>query len=77
MSRLKKKETKTKEKESMTGPELAALPVGTIVKVDDEEGEIIQAGRTVQILWPSSNLTSVIDTGSKVWDSFIRYLEAE
>lgn len=61
----------------MTGSELAALPVGTILRLDAEEGEIIQTGRTVQILWPSSNLTSVVDTGSKVWDNFIKYLEAE
>ena len=61
----------------MTGEELAILPVGTIVKLDDEEGEIIQAGQTVHIMWPSSSVTNIIDTNSKAWQGFIRQLEAE
>lgn len=61
----------------MTGAELACLPIGSIVRLDDEEGEIIQAGRTTQIMWPESNLTSVIDTGSRVWQQLIGLMEAE
>ena len=61
----------------MTGQELAALPVGSIVKLDDEEGEIIQAGQLVQVLWPSSGVSNIIDTNSKAWQYFIQLLEAE
>lgn len=57
--------------------ELAALPVGSVVRLDDEEGEIIQAGQTVQIMWPKSNCTNIIDTNSEGWQSFVKWLEAE
>lgn len=61
----------------MTPLELAALPKGSIVKLDGEEGEIIQAGQTVHILWPDSKRTNVIGTNSKAWGKFIEWLEAE
>lgn len=61
----------------MTGVELAALPKGSIVALDGEEGEIVQAGQTVHILWPKSRCTNVIDTNSKKWHTFIEWLEAE
>ncbi len=61
----------------MTCAELGALPKGSIVTLDGEEGEIIQAGQTVHILWPDSKCTNVIDTNSKGWKSFIEWLEAE
>lgn len=63
----------------MTLEELAGLSVGTIVKVDDdpELGEIIRAGSEVHIMWPKSNCTSAIDTKSKKWITFVRWLETE
>ena len=64
----------------MTGKELAARPVGTIVKIDDEEGEIVQAGQTVHIMWPkmgTNGMTRVIDTNSKIEQGFIAWLEIE
>lgn len=61
----------------MTGKELAALPKGAIVKIDDEEGEIIQAGQTVHIIWPQSELTRIVDTNSKAEQGFIAWLEVE
>jgi hypothetical protein len=67
----------------MTPQELAALPVGSIVRMKyddgtpDEEGEIVQAGQTVHILWPQSHCTNVLDTNSKGWYDFIGWLEAE
>lgn len=61
----------------MTAQELANLPKGAIVNLDGEEGEIIQAGQTVHIMWPTSNCTNVIDTNSKGWYTFISWLEAE
>ena len=59
----------------MTGAELANLPVGAIVRLDNEEGEVTQAGRTIQIMWPESKVTSIIDTGSRVWQQFISWME--
>ncbi len=61
----------------MTAQELAALPKGSIVTLDGEEGEIVQAGQMVQILWPESKCTNVLDTNSKKWHTFIEWLEAE
>jgi hypothetical protein len=66
----------------VTPQELAALPVGSIVRLEYEdcgfeEGEIVQAGQTVQILWPQSKCTNVLDTNSKGWYDFIGWLEAE
>jgi hypothetical protein len=66
----------------MTPQELASLPVGSIVRLNYdeygiEEGEIVQAGQTVQIMWPESKCTNIIDTNSKEWYDFIRWLEAE
>jgi len=56
---------------------LQALPVGTIVLLDNELGEVIQSGSTVHIIWPESGVTSLIDTKSKAWKEFIGYLETE
>ena len=61
----------------MTGEELSILPVGSIVKLDDEEGEIVLAGQTVHIMWPESKVTNIVDTNSKKWQTFIDWLEAE
>lgn len=61
----------------MTGEELAILPVGAVVKLDGEEGEIVSAGQTVQIMWPESKVTNIIDTSSKKWQAFIDWLEVE
>ena len=59
----------------MTGQELAALPVGTIIKLDGEEGEIVKAGAICHIMWPESKCTNIVDT--KTWGKFIDWLEAE
>ena len=61
----------------MTVEELIALPVGSIVRIDDEEGEIIQAGREVHIIWPESGFTRIVHTESKAEAEFIGWLEAE
>jgi hypothetical protein len=61
----------------MTGAELANLPVGSIVQIDGEKGEIIQAGREVHIIWPESNLTRIVHTESKAEAKFLEWLEAE
>lgn len=59
----------------MTNSELAELPVGTTVVLDDDElGEIVQAGAVVHIKW--SDCTIIIYTDSKVWETFVCYLEA-
>jgi hypothetical protein len=59
----------------LTPQELASLPVGTIVRYDGDEGEIIQAGREVQIIW--TNVTSIIDTKQKAWETLISEMTAE
>lgn len=61
----------------MTCEELAALPVGSIVKLDGEEGEIVRQGSEVWIMWPETGCTQVIDTNSKGWEKFTVWLEAE
>jgi hypothetical protein len=69
----------------MTGEELARLPVGTVVRYhygdsldgSTDEGEVIQAGREVHIMWPKDNRTAIVDTQSKNWQTFIRDLEVE
>ena len=66
----------------MTLEELAALPVGSLVtlKHDDgniETGELLRAGTEVWIMWPESECTQVIDTNSKGWEKFTVWLEAE
>jgi hypothetical protein len=61
----------------MTPQELAALPVGSIVRLEGEEGEVVRMGQTVNILWPESKCTNVIDTNSPKWYDFINFLEAE
>lgn len=61
----------------MTGEELAQLPVGSIVRIDDEEGEILVSGKECHIGWPDSSCTNIINTESLAWQDFIAYLEAE
>ena len=62
----------------MTLEALAALPVGSIVRLDDgEEGEILRTGQEVWIMWPDSKLTNIIDCKSEKWYGFVKYLEAE
>jgi hypothetical protein len=59
----------------VTSSELAALPLGSIVLLDGEEGEIVRAGQIVNICWPASNVTQIIYTDSKAWKEFISWLE--
>lgn len=60
----------------MTAEELAGLPLGSIVHIDDDErGEIIQAGVHCQIRW--KECTSIIETEVKDWHSFICHLESD
>jgi hypothetical protein len=54
---------------------LAALPQGSIVFLDGEEGEVIRAGQLVYICWPTSGVTQIIYTDSEVWREFISWLE--
>lgn len=61
----------------VTGKELAALPVGSIVYLDNEPGEVIQSGNVVQIMWPETNATSVIDTAGAAWQLFIALVREE
>ena len=61
----------------MTGQELASLPVGSIIYLDNEPGEVIQSGNVVQIMWPESGVTNVIDTTGAAWQSFIALLKEE
>lgn len=57
----------------MTPQELAVLPVGSIIELDGEQGEIVQSGQTVYIKWP--DCTSIIDTAFPGWKEFIGWLE--
>lgn len=59
----------------MTSEALAALPLGSIVLLDGEEGEITHAGQLVYICWPTSGVTQIIYTDSEVWEEFISWLE--
>jgi hypothetical protein len=61
----------------MTPEELSALPVGSVVKLDGELGEVIQPGPVVQIIWPDSSCSNLVDTKSEKWKSFISWLQAE
>ena len=63
----------------MTGSELAALPVGSLVKHDGDTGEIIFAGRMTHIMFPTVfwGFTILIDTSSKVWQDVIGEMEVE
>ena len=61
----------------MTGSELAALPVGSLVKHDGDLGEVVRSGLTTHILFPGVG-TILVDTESKVWqDDVISQLEIE
>lgn len=63
----------------MTGPELAALPSGSLVRHDGDIGEIVHAGRTTHIMFPTClwGFTILIDTASKVWQDVISELGVE
>lgn len=70
VSKIKNARTK------MTNAELAALPVGAIIQLDDEQGTIRVAGRQVQIEWDWLEVTSLIDTDAEVWESLVVYFKA-
>jgi len=61
----------------MDPKQLATLPVGTVVRLDDEEGEIVQTGAEIRIMWPESGVTQIIYPDSQAWKTFIEWLEAE
>ena len=63
----------------MTGSELAALPVGTLIRHDGDTGEIVFAGRTTHIMFPTVfwGFTILIDTSSKVWQDVINEMSLE
>lgn len=63
----------------MTGSELAALPVGSLIKHDGDLGEIVHAGKTTHIMFPTClwGFTILVDTGSKVWQDVISEMEIE
>lgn len=61
----------------MTCAELAALPVGSIVLLDGEQGEVLRSGTEVWIMWPETGCTQVIDTNSIGWEKYTAWLEAE
>jgi hypothetical protein len=61
----------------VTGQELAFLPVGSIIYLDNEPGEVIQSGNVVQIMWPETNVTQIIDTTGAAWQLFIALLKEE
>ena len=65
----------TDKRKQMTSTELAALPVGSIVLLDGEMGEVIQAGVICHVMW--KEVTNIIRTESKAWQEFISWLEAE
>jgi hypothetical protein len=56
---------------------LSSLPVGTIVKLDDEEGEIVQAGIQVRIIWPETGVQQIIYPDTPAWKTFIEWLTYE
>ena len=59
----------------MTVDELAALPIGSTVVLDDDElGTIMKAGREVWIEW--SDCTSIIYTQFEDWNKFLCFVEA-
>lgn len=60
----------------MTNAELAALPVGAVIQLDDEQGTVRVVGRQVQIEWDWSETTSLIDTDAEVWQGLVVYFKA-
>jgi hypothetical protein len=63
----------------MTLAQLAALPVGTVVKdVENHElGEIIATGaREVTIVWPESKITVFVGL-TKTWEEVVACLEID
>lgn len=60
----------------MTNAELAALPIGAVVQLDEERGTVRVAGRQVQIEWDWSETTSLIDTDAEVWQGLVVYFKA-
>jgi hypothetical protein len=61
----------------MSPEQLASLPIGTIVRLDDEEGEIIKAGNEVRIIWPGTGVQQIIYPDAPSWKTFIEWLEVE
>lgn len=63
----------------MTGSELSSLPVGSLVRHDDDIGEIVHPGKTAHIMFPTClwGFTILVDTGSKVWQDVISEMEVE
>lgn len=59
----------------MTNAELRALPVGTIIVCDGDEGEIIRSGPVVEIMWPNQDWSSYIDTESENWQWLVSNFE--
>lgn len=60
----------------MAGSELAAMPVGWLVKHGGDLGEIVRAGRQPHIIFPGVG-TILVDTESKTWQSVISEMEVE
>lgn len=59
----------------MTNAELRALPVGTIIKCGEDEGEIIRGGPVVEIMWPDQECSSYIDTDLENWQELVKFFE--
>jgi hypothetical protein len=66
----------------VTLEELKSLPVGTVVRLayDDgqgfELGEVIRTGIDIHIMWPESQVTSIL-TATSGWESFLKDLEVD
>lgn len=57
----------------MTNAQLATLPLGAAIQLDDEIGQIVKAGTVVEIEW--MDCTSIIFTSKPVWAQFVEHLE--
>lgn len=55
----------------MTNSELRALPVGSRITCDDDEGEIVSSGPTVEVKWRDIDSTSYVNTESENWQSLV------
>jgi len=63
----------------VTAAELASLPAGSLVLHDGDLGEIVRAGRTTHIMFPTClwGFTILVDTESKTWENLIGEMEVE
>jgi hypothetical protein len=61
----------------MTNSELRALPIGTHVRCDGDDGTIVSSGPTVEVYWIKGDLdfTSYIDTNSENWQTLVNSFE--